>query len=142
MRTFLQIFNGNNQSMKSLLNTCILFVTLLFISCAASKQYEPLPKNLDLINVPRDTINMIAEDYHFNPEVIRVNVGTLLRLNIISIEGIHGFRLSEFGIDERLEENTLKSIELYIPEKGEYTFRCSHFCGIGHFGMTGKIIVE
>ncbi len=47
-----------------------------------------------------------------------------------------------FGIDETLDENVMKVVEFYAGEKGEYGIRCSHFCGIGHLGMTGKLIIE
>ena len=68
--------------------------------------------------------------------------GTLVVLKIKATDGTHGFKLSAFGIDERLDENDPKLIEFYASNKGEYSFRCSHFCGLGHLGMSGTIIVE
>ena len=111
-------------------------------ACGSSKQFDAIPSDLDTQNVPRQTIDVTAESYKFTPEVIRVNAGTLVTLRIKSIEGTHGFQLGAFGIDERLDENEPKVIEFYASKKGEYGFRCSHFCGIGHLGMTGKLIVE
>ncbi len=35
-----------------------------------------------------------------------------------------------------------RTVTFYAGKKGEYGFHCSHFCGIGHMGMTGKIIVD
>jgi cytochrome c oxidase subunit 2 len=120
------------------------FVLLLviFAACGSSKQFDAIPPDFNRQNVPNDTINVTAESFKFTPEVIRAKAGTLVTLRITSIDGTHGFRLSAFGIDERLDENVQKSIEFYASKKGEYDFRCSHFCGLGHLGMTGKIIVE
>ena len=115
---------------------------ILLLGCAASKHFAPLPKDMDLTTVPQDTITITAERYHFTPETIHVKSGTLLHITVKSIQGTHGFRLPDFDIDERLEENIPKSIQIYFPEKGEFSFKCSHFCGIGHFGMNGKIIAE
>jgi len=91
--------------------------------------------------VPHQTIEMTAEDFHFTPEAIRVAAGTLVTLRITA-DGTHGFSLAAFGIDERLESGETKVIEFFAGQKGEYGFRCSHFCGIGHLGMTGTIVVE
>jgi len=120
---------------------CVAFL-LLFSACGSSKQFDAIPSDLDRQNVPKETIDMTAESYKFTPEVIRVKVGTLVALRIKAIDGTHGFKLSDFGIDERLDENEPKTVEFYASKKGDYSFRCSHLCGIGHLGMTGRIIVE
>ncbi len=118
-------------------------VVLLFLSaCGSSKQFDAIPSDIDRQNVPKDTVEMTAESYKFMPDVIRVKSGTLVTLVIKAIDGTHGFQLSAFGIDERLDENETKTIDFYVSKKGEYGFRCSHFCGLGHLGMTGKVIVE
>ena len=120
---------------------CIV-VLLLFSACGSSKQFDAIPSDIDRQNVPKDTVEVTAQSYKFTPEVIRVKAGTLVTLKINAIDGTHGFQLSAFGIDERLDENEPKTIEFYASKKGEYSFRCSHFCGLGHLGMTGKLIIE
>ncbi len=118
---------------------CVLFFVS---SCSSSKEFQAIPKGLDRSSVPKQTIEMTAERYHFTPDELHVKVGTLIQLKIKSINGTHGFNLGDFGIDEILEEGDTKVIEFYAQQKGEYDFRCSHFCGFGHFGMNGKIVVE
>jgi heme/copper-type cytochrome/quinol oxidase subunit 2 len=120
----------------------MLLLAAFVIGCGTTKLFDPLPPDLDRTVVPTQTIDMTAENFHFTPEEIRVKEGTLVTLRVRAIEGTHGFSLGAFGIDELLEENQTKVIEFYAAKKGEYTFRCSHFCGIGHFGMGGKIIIE
>ena len=117
-------------------------VLLSVIGCSASQQFVPIPPDVNRDAVERDTIEMTAEDFHFTPEVLHVKKGTLVTLKIKSIDGTHGFKLGAFGIDERLDENETKVIEFYAGQKGEYGFRCSHFCGLGHLGMTGTLIIE
>ncbi len=121
--------------------TCIL-VLLLLSACGSSKQFDAVPSGIDVQNAPKDTLSMSAVSYTFTPEVVRVKAGTLVTLKITATGGIHGFELSAFGIDERLDENVPKLISFYVQTRGEYGFRCSHFCGLGHLGMSGKIIVE
>jgi len=126
--------------MKSLV-ACSLLI-LVLAGCGASKQFVAIPPNLDRDSVPHQEIAVTAQDYHFTPEEIRVKQGTLVTLRITAIEGTHGFALKAFGIEEMLEEGTTVQVEFYAAEKGEYGFRCSHFCGWGHFGMTGNLIIE
>ena len=115
---------------------------LLLTGCSASQQFVAVPSTVNREAAPKQTIEMTAEHFHFTPEEVHVKAGTLVTIHLKSIDGTHGFKLGAFGIDERIEENETKTIEFYASEKGEYGFRCSHFCGIGHLGMTGKVIVE
>jgi cytochrome c oxidase subunit II len=129
--------------MKNLIILSILiFCVILMLACGESQQFATIPKDLNRDTVPKDTIEVLAKDYEFIPDTIRVKQGTLVTLKLKSIEGTHGFNLGAFGIDETLDENVMKTVEFYAGQKGEYGIRCSHFCGIGHLGMTGKLIVE
>jgi len=119
-----------------------LVAIIILLGCSASQQFVAVPSNLDLETVPKDTIEVIAKDFEFIPDTIRVREGTLVILKLKSIDGTHGFDLGAFGIDERLDENVLKVVEFYAAKKGEYGIRCSHFCGIGHLGMTAELIIE
>jgi cytochrome c oxidase subunit II len=120
----------------------IVLVILLLFACGESQKFVSVPKDINRDTVPKDTIEVIAKDYEFIPDTIRVKQGTLVTLRLKSIEGTHGFELGAFGIDETLDENVMKVVEFYAGETGEYGIRCSHFCGIGHLGMTGKLIIE
>lgn len=123
-------------------NATFFFSALLIASCGTTKQFEPLPATLDRTAVRTMTIEMTARSYVFSPDTVRIPAGTLLRLRITATDGTHGFALDAFGIDERLEKGIPKEIELYAPQTGVYPFHCSHFCGLGHFGMDGVLLVE
>ncbi len=114
----------------------------LIVGCGSSQQFPAVPDSIDREKTPHQTVEMTAEHFHFTPEEVKVKQGTLVTIRVKSIDGTHGFKLGAFGIDERIEENETKVIEFYAGEKGEFTFKCSHFCGIGHLGMNGKILVE
>jgi len=121
-----------------------LLATLGFLlfGCGASQQFKAVPADINRGAVPAVSVAMTAHRYEFVPDTVHVPQGTLLKLSITSTAGTHGFALGAFGIDERLEEGVTKEIELYAARKGVYTFKCSHICGIGHFGMDGVLIVE
>jgi len=126
--------------MKSLLAGGMFLLCLT--GCGSSQQFTAIPSTLNKDSVPHQSIEMTAEHFHFTPEEIRVKSGTLVTVRVTAIDGTHGFKLGAFGIDETIEEGETKMVEFYAGTKGEYSFKCSHFCGIGHLGMNGKLIVE
>jgi cytochrome c oxidase subunit II len=87
-------------------------------------------------------IKMTAEKYHFTPETINVNLGDTVVLEVTAIDTEHGFGLSAFNIDKDLLPGQTVRIEFVADKKGEFTFKCTHFCGWGHFWMDGKLIVS
>ena len=115
---------------------------LMILGCGASQQFVALPADLDRAVVPGKVVEMQAKRYEFVPEVVTVKTGTLVTLRITALDGVHGFALGAFGIDERIEEGETKTIEFYASKAGEYSFHCSHFCGLGHLGMKGTLIVR
>ena len=120
----------------------LFFLLVLLFGCGPSQQFVAVPATINKEQVPRQVIDMTAEHFHFTPEELHVSAGTLVTLKITAIDGTHGFKLGAFGIKEKIEEDETKVIEFYAGEKGEYGFRCSHLCGIGHFWMTGKVVIE
>lgn len=129
-------------TMKMHFNYGSLIVFLALSGCGQSQQFVAVPAEAKAEGVPREIVQMKAERFKFVPDLVRVKAGTLVQIKITSVEGTHGFQLGAFGIDERIDENETKTIKFYASEKGEYSFRCSHFCGIGHLGMNGKVLVE
>jgi cytochrome c oxidase subunit II len=122
----------------------IFFVgcTTILLGCGTTQQFDTVPKGLDRATVRGQVIEMKAKHFEFIPEVVKVKAGTLVTLKITAVDGTHGFALGAFGIDETIEEGETKVIEFYASSPGEYGFHCSHLCGLGHFGMNGKVIVE
>ncbi|MAG20347.1 cytochrome C oxidase subunit II [archaeon] len=85
---------------------------------------------------------MTAKQFDFVPGRITVNKGDRVRLKITSVDVKHGFSLSEFGINRDLEVDKQEVIEFVADKVGEFKFRCSVFCGSGHGGMEGVLIVN
>jgi cytochrome c oxidase subunit 2 len=104
-------------------------------------------------------VEMTAKKYAYSPDEIRVKQGTRVQLKIRATDRTHGFKIRLYpeGTPEKgepglrmadnqnnfkLEENQERTIEFVAERPGTYTFRCSVVCGMGHRGMSGKIIVE
>jgi cytochrome c oxidase subunit II len=114
----------------------------LIAGCSAGQTIPAVPAGLDLAKVPTTTVALTAESFHFTPDEIRVRQGTLVELAITAKGGTHGFAIAGFGIDETVQEGETKTVRFYAGEKGEIDFHCSHFCGLGHFGMNGRVVAE
>lgn len=85
---------------------------------------------------------IVARKYEFVPAEIRVKQNDIVKITLTSEDVAHGLALKEYGINVSVKKGEVKKIEFLADKKGTFTFRCSVFCGPGHSGMTGKLIVE
>ena len=85
---------------------------------------------------------LTARNWEFEPSTIRVNAGDSVKLTITSIDVIHGFSLSSFGVNEFLEPGKTVEVEFLADKRGTFRYVCSVACGRGHSGMRGQLIVE
>jgi len=86
--------------------------------------------------------NLVAKRWEFNPSEINVNEGDTVILNVESIDVSHGFSLLSFNVNERLDPGNKIRVEFIADEKGTFNFFCNNYCGLGHGGMKGVLIVE
>jgi cytochrome c oxidase subunit II len=94
--------------------------------------------------VSKDTreIRITAKKYDYDPAVITVSQGEHIKLVITALDHDHGFKIDTFHIDELLKKGEATTIEFTADTAGAFPFQCSHFCGLGHKGMKGELIVE
>ena len=83
-----------------------------------------------------------AKQFAFEPSTIEVNKGDKVRLIVTSTDVPHGISINEYGISERLDVGKPVTIEFTADKEGTFTAFCSVFCGAGHSGMKGKLIVK
>lgn len=84
-----------------------------------------------------------AQQWYFNPGILKVNPGERVRFIVKSNDIRHGFALNELGVNLALSPTAQKT-EVAIPPDmpdGLYTLYCSIFCGIGHPYMKGNILI-
>lgn len=121
-------------------NKILLFILIILSGCAAVKKDKAL--ELMPLDAPAQKICMTAKRYEYTPDVVLVKQGTHVILEIESLDVTHGFKIDQYGINVTIPEKEKVTVEFYAREPGTYPFKCSHFCGFGHFGMKGKIVVE
>ncbi|MCJ7429010.1 MAG: cupredoxin domain-containing protein [Candidatus Nanohaloarchaeota archaeon QJJ-5] len=96
---------------------------------------------------PDRVIEMVADDWYFDPSSITVQEGDYVRLEIESRNSEtgqydHGIGIPAFGVDEDLPAGETTTVEFEADEAGEYQFFCNLYCGQGHSDMSGTLIVQ
>ncbi|MCL4522949.1 MAG: cupredoxin domain-containing protein [Acidobacteria bacterium] len=133
--------------------TVIAIAGLLFVGAVGRANTQAKAEE------PVQIVEMTAKKYKYAPEEIRVKQGTRVQLKIRATDRTHGFKIRLYpeGTPEKgepglrmtdnqnnfkLGKNQERIIEFVAERPGTYVFRCSVFCGMGHRGMSGKVIVE
>lgn len=88
------------------------------------------------------TIDVKLSRYAFSPERIEVRQGERVWLNVVSVDGVHGFQVKELGLNARtpVRGRTI-ALELTPQKLGTFEITCSEYCGAGHNRMKGWLIV-
>lgn len=104
-------------------------------------------------------VEMTAKKYEFSGSPIHVKKGMKVQLKIKALDRAHGLKINIYpdGADTKgapgltfataqdcwkLEKGEVTTIEFVAQQAGSYPFRCCTFCGFGHLGMKGQLIVD
>jgi len=104
-------------------------------------------------------IAVSAKKFEFTPSEIHVKQGARVRLEVTATDREHGFEVQVYpeGSDKtgdpglkfsadmssvKLPQSETQAIEFTAMQPGTYDFKCIVFCGLGHHGMKGTIVVE
>ncbi len=134
---------------KSTIALVVVIIAIGWFFVSSSDKKSPNQNNqaqnqTSLTTNPQNTvtIDVIANQFSFNPNPIRVKYGDRVVLNITSQDVTHGFALPDFGINAILNPGETTTVEFVANKRGRFGFYCSVPCGVGHVGMRGNIIVE
>jgi cytochrome c oxidase subunit II len=87
-------------------------------------------------------IKISAKKFEYSPNVITIKAGVPVILEFTSLDRVHGFTIPDLGgVRATIEPGKVTQVRIMAPKAGTYEFHCDLFCGEGHEGMTGKIIV-
>jgi cytochrome c oxidase subunit 2 len=115
-----------------------IFILILGIFLGLST----IPKEPQIIAFIIKEIKLEAFQYGFSPDPVVVKKGDKVRLIITSRDVTHGVYIKEYKINVAIKKGETKIVEFVADKEGEFAIICSVYCGIGHFKMRGKLIVE
>lgn len=92
--------------------------------------------------VSRKEFIITAKQWSFSPAVIKVKKGDTVVLKLKSADVAHSLVIPEFKINAAIKPGETKIVEFVADKTGSFASACGVYCGVGHVGMTGTLIVE
>jgi len=99
------------------------------------------PLLIGAADAPRE-IPVVAKNWEYQPNVIELCSGERVRLLIETQDRDHGFEFKAAGVKVKLPKGQVTPVEFTAPAPGTYEFRCAFYCGKGHRGMKGRVVVK
>ena len=128
-------------NMKCSQGATVLFLSVAIIFMASLCIDSAL--GVDQSGQTERVIKITAKKFEYSPNEIRIKKGVPVVLEFTSLDRVHGFTIPDLGgIRATIEPGKVSRVRIVAPKAGTYEFHCDLFCGDGHEGMTGKIIVE
>ncbi len=84
----------------------------------------------------------IAMMFAFLPAEIRVPAGKPVTFRLTSPDVMHGFQIVGTNANTMIIPGYVSQFTIIFDTPGEYLIVCNEYCGLGHHGMFGKLIVE
>lgn len=86
-------------------------------------------------------ISVTAKQFEFTPSTITVKKGDHVKITITSEDVTHGFGITAFNVQTTESPGTPGVVEFDADKVGTFPFMCTNFCGSGHTGMKGNLVV-
>lgn len=120
---------------------CVAGVSTALLVFAGATVTPPVPKPQAAAE-PR-VVEVVAKRFAFEPMRIDVTEGETIRLMVRSADGVHGIGIKKFKVAEEIPRGGQPvMVEFTATAVGEYEILCSEYCGKGHEGMKGKLVVR
>ncbi len=90
---------------------------------------------------PEQVIHLTAKKFEYSPNVITVKKGEPVVIEIVSSDRKHGFTIAALGIRSDVAPGKTNVVRFTPQTAGTFDFHCDLFCGSGHEGMAGTLVV-
>jgi heme/copper-type cytochrome/quinol oxidase subunit 2 len=88
------------------------------------------------------TIDVVASRFQFEPATITVAQGDSVRLRLQSADRPHAFAIKAFRVKALIPKaGEAVTVEFVADRAGTFDFTCAEYCGTGHAGMKGRLVV-
>ena len=114
---------------------------IVLVLCAATA--GPWARQLERGDVAEvKTIEVVASTFQFDPATISVTQGDTIRLRLHSADRTHALAIKGFGVRAMIPRGgETVTVEFVANQAGTFEFICAEYCGSGHGGMKGKLVV-
>jgi cytochrome c oxidase subunit II len=88
-------------------------------------------------------VKITAKKYEFSPNTVEVNAGTRIIFKITAMDREHGFEIATVKDScVKIKKGETATVEYMAEKAGTVEFKCCVYCGMGHHGMKGKIVIR
>ena len=87
-------------------------------------------------------IPVVARKFVFIPNEIRLRKGETVMLEFSAPEVVMGFFAPELGLRALIVPGEVARVPFTADKAGRFDFLCDVFCGDGHEGMNGHLVVQ
>lgn len=102
------------------------------VAAASRAATEPAPRR----------IPVVARKFVFIPNEITVRQGESVVLEFTAPEVAMGFFAPELGLRALIVPGEVAKVPFTASKAGRFDFLCDVFCGDGHEGMNGHLVVQ
>jgi cytochrome c oxidase subunit 2 len=139
--------------------TAMRFFSILAVGVVAAGMMMISARHTSAAQESAQEIEVSAKRFEFTPSEIHVKKGAQVRLKVTATDREHGFEVQVYpegsnktgdpGLEFygeksslKLPQNETQTIEFTAFQPGTYDFKCIVYCGSGHHGMKGTIVVD
>ena len=107
-------------------------ILLLTVACSGgSATAEDVP-----------VVPITAQQWSFSPNSVTLQRGAAVDLELTSNDVHHGFSLPDLGVRADVVPGKTTTLRIKPDKAGTFLFHCDYYCGSGHEGMNGQIVVR
>ena len=86
-------------------------------------------------------IQITAKRFEYSPNNITLKKGVPVVLEFTSLDRLHGFNCPGLKLRMDIRPGKVNTLRFTPDKAGTFPFHCDNFCGSGHEGMKGTMIV-
>jgi heme/copper-type cytochrome/quinol oxidase subunit 2 len=97
---------------------------------------------LPVVHPPANSdIYLLARNYTWGKYILELEQGKPYRLHLASLDMPHALIVHELRLMNRIRVGQFTTVSFSPAKAGRFKMYCGDFCGIGHYGMVGEMIV-
>jgi cytochrome c oxidase subunit 2 len=87
-------------------------------------------------------VKILAAQWAFTPSTVDLKKNETIEFDLTSQDVHHRFYVPDFGIDEDIVPDQTTKVRFTPNQSGTFHFRCEYYCGQGHEGMVGHLVIQ
>jgi cytochrome c oxidase subunit 2 len=87
------------------------------------------------------TVKIVARRFQYTPNTVRLKKGEPVVFELTTQDVFMGMNIPDFGVRSDIVPGKTMKLAFTPDKAGTFIFLCDVFCGDGHEGMSGTLVV-